>query len=74
MGNTEYFELCEISSKIQCPDFSLYWEAGIENCEDCFDNVKVDMWLDVFCELLNLSHRGCVGRIVKCTHQLCDKC
>ena len=24
MGNTEYFELCEISSKIQCPDRSLY--------------------------------------------------
>ena len=22
MGNTEYFELCEISSKIQCPDCS----------------------------------------------------
>ena len=32
MGNTEYFELCEISSKIQCRDCSLYWEAGIENC------------------------------------------
>ena len=29
---TEYFELCEISSKIQCPDCSLYWEVGIENC------------------------------------------
>ena len=29
MGNTEYFELCEISSKIQCPDCALYWEAGI---------------------------------------------
>ena len=22
MGNTEYFELCEIASKIQCPDCS----------------------------------------------------
>ena len=28
MGNTEYFELCETSSKIQCPDCALYWEAG----------------------------------------------
>ena len=27
--NTEYFELCETSSKIQCPDCALYWEAGI---------------------------------------------
>ena len=24
MGNTEYFELCEITSKIQCPDCFLY--------------------------------------------------
>ena len=32
MGNTEYFELCQISSKIQCPDCSLFWEIGIENC------------------------------------------
>ena len=32
MGNTEYFELCEISSKIQCPDCALYWEAGIVYC------------------------------------------
>ena len=29
MGNTEYFELCEISSKIQYPDCSLNWEAGL---------------------------------------------
>ena len=29
MGNTEYSELCEISSKMQCPDCSLYWEFGI---------------------------------------------
>ena len=32
MGNTEHFELCEISSKIQCPDCALYWEAGIIHC------------------------------------------
>ena len=32
MSNTEYFELCEISSKIQCFGCSLYWEVGIENC------------------------------------------
>ena len=29
MGNMEYFELCETSSKIQCPDSSLYWEVAI---------------------------------------------
>ena len=28
MGNMEYFELCEISSKMQCPDCSLYWEKA----------------------------------------------
>ena len=32
MGNTEYFELCETSSKIQCLDCALYWEAGIMHC------------------------------------------
>ena len=32
MGNTEYFELCEISSRIQCPDCSLCWEVGIVYC------------------------------------------
>ena len=32
MGNTEYFGLCETSSKIQCLDCSLYWEAGIIYC------------------------------------------
>ena len=32
MGNTEHFELCEMSSKIQCPDCALYWEAGIIHC------------------------------------------
>ena len=34
-GDTEYFELCEISSKMQCPDCSLYWEAGIVYCTCC---------------------------------------
>ena len=28
MGNMEDFKLCEISSKIQCPDCSLNWEVG----------------------------------------------
>ena len=32
MGDTEYIELCEISSKIQLPDCSSYWEVGIVNC------------------------------------------
>ena len=32
MGNTEYFEMCEITSKVQCPDCSRYWETCIENC------------------------------------------
>ena len=32
IGNTEYFELCEISSKIQCLDFSLSGEVGIVDC------------------------------------------
>ena len=32
IGNTEYFELCEIFAKMQCPDCSLYWEAGIVYC------------------------------------------
>ena len=32
VGKTEYFELCEISSTIQCPDCSLYWEIGIVHC------------------------------------------
>ena len=30
--NTAYFELYEISSEIQCPDCSLYWEVGIVYC------------------------------------------
>ena len=29
MNNTEIFELCETSSKQQCPDCNLNWEAGI---------------------------------------------
>ena len=32
MGNTEYFELCETSSEIQCLDCDLFWEAGIIHC------------------------------------------
>ena len=31
-GNTEIFELCETSSKKQCPDCALHWEFGIEDC------------------------------------------
>ena len=31
-GNTGYFEMCEISSKVQCPDCSRYWETGIVYC------------------------------------------
>ena len=32
MGNTEYFELCETSANMQCPQCALYWEAGIFFC------------------------------------------
>ena len=32
MNNTEIFELCETSSKQQCPDCNLYWEVGIVCC------------------------------------------
>ena len=32
MGNTEIFELCETSSKTQCPDCLFFWEVGIINC------------------------------------------
>ena len=32
MGNTEIFELCETSSKKQCPDCNLHWEVGIVYC------------------------------------------
>ena len=32
MGNMEYFEMCEITSKVQCQDFSLYREMRIVYC------------------------------------------
>ena len=32
VGSTEIFELCETSSKIQCPDCVLYWQIGIVFC------------------------------------------
>ena len=32
LGNTEIFELCETSSKLQCPDCTVYWEVGIIYC------------------------------------------
>ena len=32
VNNTEIFELCETSSKQQCPDCNVYWEAGIVWC------------------------------------------
>ena len=32
MGNTEIFELCETSSKKQCPDCALHWEICIVYC------------------------------------------
>ena len=32
MNNTEIFELCENSSKQQCPDCNTYWEIGIIYC------------------------------------------
>ena len=32
MNNTEIFELCETSSKQQCPDCNFLWEAGIVYC------------------------------------------
>ena len=32
MGNTEIFELCETSSKKQCPDCALEWEICIVYC------------------------------------------
>ena len=38
MSNAEIFELCETSSKQQCLDCNLYWEAGIVycSCGRCF--------------------------------------
>ena len=32
MGNVEYFEMCEISSKNQCPQCLTYWTTGILYC------------------------------------------
>ena len=32
LNNTEIFELCENSSKQQCPDCNAYWEMGIIHC------------------------------------------
>ena len=32
MNNTEIFELCETTSKQQCPGCNCYWEAGIVYC------------------------------------------
>ena len=31
-GTMEYFEICEITPKIQCPNCLTYWTKGIENC------------------------------------------
>ena len=31
-GNTDIFELCETTSKKQCPDCNLYLEVGIVCC------------------------------------------
>ena len=38
LNNTEIFELCEISSKQQCPDCNAYWEIGIIHCS-CGRNI-----------------------------------
>ena len=38
-NNTKIFELCENSSKQQCPDCNLYWEMGIIHFS-CGRNVK----------------------------------
>ena len=39
MNQTEIFELCENSSKIQCPDCNPFTEIGIINCS-CGRNLK----------------------------------
>ena len=39
MTNTEIFELCENSSKQQCPDCNTYWEMGIICCS-CGRNLQ----------------------------------
>ena len=56
-GNTEYFEMCEITSKVQCQDCLLHCEIGIKDCtcgtclrppqknrklnKDCFDVLSI---------------------------------
>ena len=35
MNNNEIFELCETSSKHQCPDCNLYWEVVYCTCGRC---------------------------------------
>ena len=32
MGNMEYVEMCEITSKVHCHDCLLYWEVGVVYC------------------------------------------
>ena len=32
MGNTEYSEMCEMNSKVQCPNCLIFWATRIENC------------------------------------------
>ena len=32
MGNMEYFEMCEITSKVQCPHCTTYWTKSIVYC------------------------------------------
>ena len=39
LNNTEIFELCENSSKQQCPDCNAHWELGIIYCS-CGRNMK----------------------------------
>ena len=39
LNNTEIFELCENSSKQQCPDCNAYWEIGVIHCS-CGRNMK----------------------------------
>ena len=39
MNNIEIFELCENSSKQQCPDCNAYWDTGIIYCS-CGRNMK----------------------------------
>ena len=32
IGNTEHFEMCEITAKVRCQDCLLFWEIGIVIC------------------------------------------